>query len=345
MSTTETPTTAAAPAKKGFGSVFVDEMVVAKCENGQWTQPEVVPYEPISLDPATVCLHYGQTIFEGLKGHRQPNGDTAVFRLGDHMERLNNSARRMSMATIEPEVSARAVLELLARHTAETPEPPGSMYIRPMLIATDVGMGVKPSQKYSFMVLLTPVEDYFGGKAGIRMRTETHFSRAAPGGTGAAKAGGNYGASMIAQQAAVADGFDQVLWLDVYDRRYIEELSAMNFLMVKDGVLVSPPESETVLSSITNRSIFTLAQDLGIPNERRRIDIHEIADEGVTEVFCCGTAAIITPVFELVHEGKSLFHKEEKGPVATRLYDALTAVQQGTADDPHGWRTPCGAPA
>jgi branched-chain amino acid aminotransferase len=340
-----TTTVAKQKAKAGFGVVFADEILVGHYQDGRWSDLAIEPYGPITLDPATACLHYGQTIFEGLKGHRQPDGDTAIFRLLDHMERFNRSAARMSMPALDPEQAARGILELVARHTHVTPEAPGSLYIRPMMLASSVGLGVKPADRYRYMVLLSPVQSYFGGKTGIRLRTEERYVRAAPGGTGTAKCGGNYASSLIAQQAVVADGFDQVLWLDAIEHRKVEELSAMNFLIVDDGVLVSPPPNDTVLPSITNRSIFTLAEDLGIPAERRVIDIEDVGKPTVSEVFCCGTAAVITPVYEVTHQGRSLFKTEKAGPIGARLFDTLTAIQQGRAADDHGWRTPAGNPA
>ncbi|RZS87031.1 branched-chain amino acid aminotransferase [Motilibacter rhizosphaerae] len=333
----------------GFGRVFTDHMVHIRWDSAQgWHDGELVPYGPLALDPATAVFHYAQEIFEGLKAYRQPDGSVAVFRPQANAERLRRSARRMAMAELPDELFLESVEALVQQDLDWVPTKDGqALYLRPFVIATEVGLGVRPSAAYSYLLIASPVGAYFPrGVHPVTVWLSTEFTRAAPGGTGEAKTGGNYAASLIAQQQAAAQGCDQVVWLDAAEHRWVEEMGGMNLCFVygtgSDARIVTPELTGTLLPGITRDSLLTLAGDLGYAVEERRISTEEWregnASGAISEVFACGTAAVITPVGQVKSAaGEWSVGDGGSGPVALQLRQALLDIQHGAAPDPHGW--------
>lgn len=333
----------------GFGALFTPHMLVQKFRNNAWDSAEIVPYASFSLSPATVVFHYGQEIFEGFKAYRQPNGSICMFRPDRNLARLNASATRLCMPPIDAEKTAEKIASLIKLDQAEVPQRPHTLYVRPCMIATDTVIKVNPSTTYTFFVILSIVGDYFAGKdaRGVRLRTETEYVRAAPGGTGAAKCGGNYAASLAAKGQATKDGFDDLVWLDARERKYIEEMGGMNIMFVMDGKLVTPSiSSGTILPGVTRDSILRLAQSQNIGVEERTLAVDELiaAQKAgrLKEAFACGTAAVITPIREIIHNGEVLYHNsgDKPGALTMQLRQQLMDLQFGSAPDPFGWRHP-----
>ncbi len=328
----------------GFGRHFSPHIFLLdhSRERG-WHSPRIEKLQDFRLHPATMALHYGQTIFEGQKAFRHPDGSIHLFRPADHAARLNRSARRLVIPELDEALVVEAAQTLVALDRDWAPQAPGSLYLRPTAIATDPFLGVRPSETYLFYILLSPVGSYIqGALKGIRARTEIVFKRTGPGGTGEAKTGGNYASSLLAGRQAQQEGFQQVVWLDAREGRYVEEMGAMNLAWVEEGVLCSSPLTGTILPGITRLSLSTLAPGLGIPFEERLLDVDElcqrIAQGRITELLGTGTAAVVTPVGCLTHRGvEHLVGDGNPGPVAMKLYQALTDIQHGRAPDPHGW--------
>ena len=339
---------AAAIADPVFGRVFTDHMVsICYSDAKGWHDAQVMPRGPLSLDPATAVLHYAQEIFEGLKAYRLDDGSMALFRVEANAARFNASARRMAMAELPEEMfigAVKAAVEADARWFP--PVEGGALYLRPFMFASEVFLGVKPASEYRFLVITSPVGNYFkSGAPAISLWVSEDYTRAAPGGTGAAKCGGNYAASLIAQREAIAKGHDQVVFLDAAEHRWIEELGGMNmFFVFDDGSIVTPPLTGTILPGITRDAIITLARDAGlvVREEPYSIDQWQAdAESGrLTESFACGTAAVVTPVGK-VTRGATSFTIGAGGPgqVTTTLKDRLVGIQRGLAADPHGWVT------
>jgi branched-chain amino acid aminotransferase len=343
---------AAILAAPGFGQYFTDHMVkIDWTAAAGWADGDVLPYGPIALDPATSSLHYGQLIFEGLKVYRQPDGSVATFRPEANAARFQRSARRLAMAELPTETfieSLRALTEVDAAWVPEGPD--ASLYLRPFMISTEVGLGVRPANSYSYLLIASPAGAYFPrGVQPVSVWLSTEYTRAAPGGTGEAKCAGNYAASLIAQAQAAEKGCDQVVWLDAHEHRYVEEMGGMNLYFVygsgPDARIVTPKLSGTLLPGITRDSLLTLAGDLGYRSEEGLISTDEWrsgnASGELTEVFACGTAAVITPVGEV----KSAEHEwtvgdGTPGPVTMQLRQALLDVQTGHSPDLHGWMHP-----
>jgi branched-chain amino acid aminotransferase len=337
-------------ANPGFGLHFTDHMVTIRWSNGDgWHSAAVEPYHALSLDPATTALHYGQSIFEGLKAYRQPDGSIASFRPEANAERFQRSARRMAMPELPTELFVESLERLVQLDSRWVPDDgEASLYLRPFMISDESMLGVnRPANHYLYALIASPAGPYFaGGVKPVRVWLCSDYVRAAPGGTGAAKCAGNYAASFVAQAQAVAEGCDQVVWLDAVERRWVEEVGAMNlFFVFGSGAharLVTPELSGSLLPGITRDSLLTLARDLGYAVEERRISIEEWekkAESGeLTEVFGCGTAAVITPVGSVKHSGGDFsISGGQPGEVAIRLRKALMDIQRGTAPDPHNW--------
>jgi len=329
--------------RTNFGAQCTPHVLVQRYRDGDWNPIEVALHEDLRLAPNTRALHYGQSIFEGLKAHRQPDGSVALFRPLDHLRRLNCSAERMCIPPIEPEPLGQAIADMVGRDAEYVPEGPGSLYVRPFVFADQADLLPSVATSYTAMVLFSPVQPYFDSSRGVRLVTETQLVRAAPGGTGNAKCAGNYAGAMFAQRRAQAAGFDEVVWLDAIERHWVEETGAMNVMFVRDGVLCTPPLTDTMIHGITRDSLLTLARDHGIPVEQRRISVAADDWREVSEVFSSGTAAGAAHVREIVHEGQTLFERAEPGPVARTLGSALDAARFGRDEDHHGWRTPCAA--
>lgn len=339
---------AAAIADPMFGRVFTDHMVsIRYSEDKGWHDAQVMPRGPLTLDPATAVLHYAQEIFEGLKAYRLDDGSMALFRPEANAARFNASARRMAMAELPEDLFIAAVKEAVQADAAWFPPVDGgALYLRPFMFASEVFLGVKPAAEYQFLVIVSPVGNYFkSGAPAISLWVSEDYTRAAPGGTGAAKCGGNYASSLVAQREAIAKGHDQVVFLDAAERRWIEELGGMNmFFVFDDGSIVTPPLTGTILPGITRDAIITLARDNGLTvrEEPYAIDQWQAdAESGrLTESFACGTAAVVTPVGK-VTRGETSFTIGAGGPgqVTGMLKDKLVDIQRGRAEDPYGWVT------
>jgi branched-chain amino acid aminotransferase len=339
-------------AELGFGRYFSDHMFLMDFTQDQgWHDARIVPYGSIGIEPANLTLHYGQTIFEGLKAYRWADGSVKLFRPLDHAKRFVRSAQRLCM----PEFSAEFIVDswkaLVHVDEAWVPSQPGtSLYLRPSLIAADNMLGVRPASSYLMFVVTSPVGSYYSrGASPTRILVEDQYSRAAAGGLGEAKTAANYAASLLAAERAKKLGFDQVLWLDAKEHRYAEEVGTMNIFFVIDGVLVTPPLGGTILDGITRRTVLELAAEWGIPHEERRIAMDEIVEAShrgtLQEIFGSGTAATISPVGELNYKGESIVIEEKEGSLRKRFFDAIIGICYGTMPDNHGWVVPVDDPS
>ncbi|MFD8383663.1 branched-chain amino acid aminotransferase [Streptomyces sp. NPDC059679] len=332
-------------ANPGFGRHFTDHMVTIKWTEGRgWHDAQLVPYAPLSLDPANMTLHYAQTIFEGLKAYRQPDGGVATFRPEENAERFRASARRMGMPELPVETFIAACDALVTQDKAWVPgSGEESLYLRPFMFATEVGLGVRPANEYLFIIIASPAGAYFpGGVKPVSVWLSEEYVRAAPGGTGAAKTGGNYAASLVAQAQAAEQGCDQVVWLDAIERRWIEEMGGMNLYFVYGNRIVTPELSGSLLPGITRASLLRIAADLGHEVSEGRISVDDWregnADGSLTEVFACGTAAVITPVGSVKSARADWTVADgQPGEVTMKLRKALLDIQTGAAPDTHGW--------
>ncbi|MHA1698626.1 MAG: branched-chain amino acid aminotransferase [Promethearchaeota archaeon] len=332
----------------GFGQLFTDHMFSMKySEDGNrgWHDAKIHPYREICLDPAAIVFHYGQEIFEGLKAYRSEKDEIFLFRPDKNIERLNNSADRMCMPRVDEEFLLGAIKQLVEIEKRWVPHTRGtSLYIRPTYIATQPILGVRPSSDYLFYIILSPVGAYYAtGFNPVKILVEEKYTRAAIGGVGFAKAGGNYAASLLAAKKAKEMGYTQVLWLDAAEHKYVEEVGTMNMFFVIDGVLVTSPLTGSILPGVTRDSVIHMAKDWGIKVEERMISIDEIydawKDDRLSEAFGTGTAAVVTPVGELRYKDKDIVINDFKvGELSQKFFDALFGIQYGTADDPYGWR-------
>lgn len=330
--------------KLGFGKYFTDHMLVMDYENGAWKEPEIVPYAPFEMDPSTTVLHYGQGIFEGLKAYKNAEGKITLFRPRDNLIRMNNSARRLCMPELDVDAMLQAMKELVLLEQDWIPTEPGTaLYLRPTMVGTAAELGVHPSSKYRFYIILSPVGAYYAtGLKPTRILIEEHFVRAPLGGTGEAKCMGNYAASLLAGNVAKEKGYEQVLWLDAKEHKYVEEVGAMNMFFVIDGVVKTPALVGSILPGITRNSVLQILRKEGMPCEETRVSVDEIVkayEEGrLTEAFGSGTAAVISPVGVLGYQGKDLvINGNEMGPITSYLYDKLTGIQYGREKDEYGW--------
>jgi branched-chain amino acid aminotransferase len=329
----------------GFGSTFSNHMFEQQYSGEKgWYDATISPYHPICLAPATSVLHYAQMIFEGTKAYRRADGNVNLFRPWENMRRFNDSARRMAMPAVDEEDHLEAVIRLIALDQAWVPAPPGALYIRPTMIATDPALGVHASDTYLHFVITGPVGSYFkGGFNPVPVFISDTYRRAVVGGTGAAKTGGNYAASLLASAEARRQGYAQVLWLDAIEGRFVEEVGAMNICFVYEGEHIATPAlTGSILPGVTRKSVIQLGRDLGYTVSEERIDVHEmladIASGRITEVFGCGTAAVIAPVGRFGYRGEDyLINNNEVGPVTRHLYQELTDIQYGRKPDPYEW--------
>ena len=329
-------------ADPGFGKHFTDHMVdICWSAKGGWHRPRVQPYGPIALDPAAAVLHYGQEIFEGMKAYRHADGSIWTFRPEANAERMQRSARRMALPELPTDFFIHSLKELIAADAAWVPSAPDtSLYLRPFMFAKEAFLGVRPAEKVNYYVIASPASAYFsGGLAPVSIWLSTEYSRAGKGGTGAAKTGGNYAASLVAQAEAYDNGCDQVLFLDSEEDKYLEELGGMNIVLVKkDGTLLTPA-SESILAGITRDSILQLAADRGHAVESRPVTLDEwregAASGEIVEAFACGTAAVVAPIGLL--KGTDFEIRHESTEVALSLREELTGIQYGKVEDTHGW--------
>ena len=330
----------------GFGRIFTDHMFTMTYSEGKgWHDAEIKPFENLSLSPAAVVFHYGQEIFEGLKAYKDEDGKCYLFRPEMNARRMNNSAKRICMPEIPEEDFVQAVKELVKADADWIPSEPGtSLYIRPFMIGTESFLGVDPSSEYKFMIILSPSGAYYkGGLNPVKIWIEDEYVRAVRGGTGFTKAGANYAVSLAGQEKAHADGYSQVLWLDGVERKYVEEVGAMNIFFKIGGKVITPMLTGSILPGITRNSVLTICRDWGYPVEERKVSAEELIEAQkngtLEEVFGTGTAAVISPVGTLRYKDEVLTIGDGKiGELSQKLYDEVTGIQLGKREDRFGWR-------
>lgn len=324
-----------------FGRVFADHMFVADFYDGKWQDLRIVPYGELGFSPAISALHYGQAFFEGLKAYQQSNGEVVLFRPEKNAERFNASARRMCMPELSEEVFVQSIAALVDLDRNWIPEKAGdSLYIRPFMFATDPFLGVQPSEKYTYVVLTGPTGAYYPKP--LKVKIETEYTRAAEGGTGAAKTSGNYAASLLPAKLANEQGFDQLIWTDAKTHSYIEEAGTANILFVINGVITTPPTGNTILKGITRDTVLQLARNWNIPVEERPVSVQEIA-EGIlsgkiTEAFAAGTAATISHITQIGFDGELYtLPSVESRDFSNKVLAELNAIRYGNKPDTFGW--------
>ncbi len=324
-----------------FGKYHSDHMLVCDYSDGRWQVPQIVPFTSLSLSPTTLALHYGQTIFEGMKAFRMGDGRINIFRPYKHYERFVKSAERMCMAVVSQEIFIEGLHRLIGLDRGWVPSQPGSaLYIRPFIIATEARLGVKISDEYRFIIVSGPTGPYY--QQPLRVKVETEFVRAAKGGTGYAKCGGNYGASFYPAKKAKEEGYDQVLWTDGKENKYIEESGTMNVMFVIKGTLITPPLSDSILDGITRDSLVSLAKSRGIPVQERPVSVNELLQafekNQITEAFGCGTAAVASPIKTIGIQGID-YHLPSSGPknILSLLVTALDNIRTGKEPDIYNW--------
>lgn len=331
----------------GFGKIFTDHMFIMNYTEGQgWHDPRIVPYGDLTLSPASMVFHYGQEMFEGLKAYRGADGEARLFRPDMNAKRTNDSNKRLCIPELPVEDFVQAVSEIVKVDKDWIPSAPGtSLYIRPFIIATDDFLGVAPSKTYLFIIILSPSGAYYAsGLAPVGIWIEDDYVRAVRGGMGFAKTGGNYAASLAAQVKAHDDGYSQVLWLDGVERKYIEEVGAMNIFFKINGTIVTPMLNGSILPGITRNSVIQLCESWGLPVEERKVSVDELIEAqksgALEECFGTGTAAVISPVGKLRYKDDVMtINGGNIGPVSQKLYDTVTGIQGGTCEDKFGWVT------
>lgn len=331
--------------KLEFGTIFTDYMFVMDYVEGEgWIDPRIEPYAPITLDPSATILHYGQTIFEGLKAYTTPDGDAQLFRPEQNFARMNRSAKRMCMPEIDEAFVLKALKQLVALEKDWIPSEEGtSLYIRPFMIATEPFLGVRPARNYRLMIIMSPVGQYYAeGVNPVGIAVENEYVRAVRGGTGEAKTAGNYAASLMAQELIAAKGVAQVLWLDGVERKYIEEVGSMNVFFKINGEVVTPALSGSILPGVTRASTIELLKSWDVPVVERKLAMDEIVEAAANgkleEAFGTGTAAVISPIGRLVYRDEEIIiNNGETGAIAKRVYDTITGIQYGTVADTFGW--------
>ena len=332
----------------GFGKYYTDNMVVAEwSEADGWQDAQLKAYGPISLDPATAVFHYGQEIFEGLKAYRQPDGGVSLFRPEANGLRFARSAARLALPEMPVDFFVETIETLVKQDRNWVPNNVGeSLYIRPFMIATEVGLGVRPSNKATYVLIATPAAAYFNAANAVTVWISTEYVRAAPGGTGEAKCGGNYAASLVAQKQAATQGCDQVVWLDAVERKWVEEMGGMNLYFIKgsgkDAKVITPKLTGTLLPGITRDSILSVAADLGYQVEETMFSVDDwrdgIASGEITEIFACGTAAVISAIGAAKSEfGTWTTGDGTPGPITAEIRKTMLGIQHGTIEDKHGW--------
>lgn len=324
-----------------FGKYFTDHMLVATYANGDWQNVEIRPYEALSLQPSIVAIHYGQSIFEGIKAYRYENGEAKIFRPYDNFKRFNISAERMCMPTVPEEIFIEGMKQLIEIDKEWIPtDADHSLYIRPFMFATDEIIGVKPSENYLFIIILSPTGPYYA--APMKILVEETYTRAAPGGVGFAKNAGNYAASLLATQLAKQKGYDQILWTDAFEHKWLQEVGTMNVFFIVGNTAVTPSlEEGTILAGVTRDTAITVLKEMGLIVEERKISIDELVDSydagTLTEVFGTGTAATISLIEKLKYQEKVLTFDLDKLTVAPELKNRLDDIRTGKMPDAHGW--------
>lgn len=328
----------------GFGNVMSDHMFMMNYADGEWGSPEIVPYGPLPMEPGVAMLHYGQSIFEGMKAFRGEDGSVRLFRPDMNYTRLKTSCIRLCIPPLEEAHFHGGIEALLRLDEAWIPDRPGhSLYIRPIIFGSETHLEVRPSRTYRFVIFTAPVKNYFDtANQGVSLKVQDKFTRAAPGGTGYAKTAANYAAALYPGEQAQQEGFNAALWLDGLEHRYVEEVGQMNIFFKFGDTVVTPVLKGTILPGVTRDSVITLLKDWGITVEERQVAIDEVM-EGirngtVDEAFGAGTAAVVAPVARIAHGKETLdIGDRTAGPLARRLYDEITGIQTGRLADPHGW--------
>lgn len=324
-----------------FGKFFTDHMLEANYEDGEWKEVEIKPYQAITIDPACAALHYGQAIFEGIKAYKNQEGEAFIFRPEDNFKRFNISAERMEMPKVPEEIFIEGMKQLVKLDEDWIPaEPDHSLYIRPFMFSTNEVIGVKPGDKYKFMIILSPTGPYYS--APMRIYAEEKYVRAVPGGVGYTKNAGNYGASMHATAEAKRKGYDQVLWMDAFEHKYVEECGTMNvFFIMGDKAITPDLTAGTILAGVTRDSVIQILKDMGLNVEERRLSIDEIEEAyhkgNLTEIFGTGTAATISMIKELRYKDSVMTFETEKWKVAPEVKRRMNAIKEGVAEDKYGW--------
>lgn len=330
-----------------FGKHFTDHMFIMDYTQGQgWHDPRIVPYQPLSLEPSAMIFHYGQSVFEGLKAYSTPEDEVILFRPEKNFQRLNSSNGRLCIPDVDVDFALKALKTLISVDKEWIPQEEGtSLYIRPFIIATEPYLGVSPSHKYQFIIIMSPVGSYYKeGIHPVKIAVESAFTRAVNGGTGEAKTGGNYASSLKAQEVSEKMGYAQVLWLDGVEKKYIEEVGSMNVFFKINGEIITPALNGSILSGITRNSIIELLKHWNLPVTERRIsmeEVHEAHKSGLLEeAFGTGTAAVISPIGEFLWNGEEMVVQSgETGELSKKLYDTLTGIQRGKIADELNWTT------
>ena len=324
-----------------FGKVFADHMFIADFKKGDWNNLRIVPYGHMLVSPATPAIHYGQSIFEGLKAFKNDQNEALVFRPIDNWKRMNISAERMCMPYLPEDIFMEGMSALMGLDRAWIPTAEGSsLYIRPFMFSADEYIGIRPSLDFTFMIINSPVGPYYATP--VKVKIETHYTRATEGGTGFAKAGGNYGSSLYPAKIAQEQGYHQLIWTDAREHKYVEESGTMNLMFVFDDTLVTPALSDSILKGITRDSVLTLARHWGIKTEERKISVRELIDGlesgRVKEAFGAGTAATIAHIELIGHEGKNHYLPPvETRKFSNRVLNELDGMKRGIKKDPFGW--------
>jgi branched-chain amino acid aminotransferase len=324
-----------------FGTLFTDHMLVADCVNGEWQTPEILPFGDIAYNPALASLHYGQSIFEGMKAFRNSEDKVVMFRPEENFKRFNISAERMCMAQVPEEIFMGGLQKLLELDSAWVPDgDDNSLYLRPFMFASDVYLGVRPSFNYRFMIIMSPAGKYYSNPPKVKIETE--FIRAAEGGVGYAKCAGNYAASLYPAKLAQEQGYTQLLWTDAQTHTKFEESGTMNVFFVKDGKLLTPKTSTTILKGITRDSLITIARDKGYEVTEQDVYVKDIIEGigngSVTEVFGAGTAVVVSPFSAIGYEGKDYELPEiTDQSISSILKKGLNDIRKGISEDSHGW--------
>ena len=325
-----------------FGKIFSDHMLVMDFKDGEWQQPEIIPFANLSLHPATSAIHYGQSIFEGMKANRAENGEVFIFRPDMNAKRFQESCERMCMPVIPIDMFTELVRKTVEVDKDWVPSKEGeSLYIRPFLFATDEFVGIRPSESYKFIIFTCPVGSYYNEPVNVKI--EEFYTRASPGGVGRAKTAGNYGASLYPAKQGQLKGFHQLVWTDAKEHKYIEESGTMNIVFVIDGVIVTPSEdSDTILRGVTKRSVLDIAHKWGIPVEERKISVEEVINAikngTMTEAFGAGTAATIAPIVKIGFRDEILeLPPADTHVISTKIKNYLDALKAGKQEDVFGW--------
>lgn len=329
------------PSQLEFGKLLSPIMAIAEFKNNQWSQPKIIPYQKLELDPCAKVFHYGQEIFEGMKAFKNEKGEVSLYRPLENFKRFNHSARRMAMPEVSEDFFMSSVIAMVKHSKEFIPTTPGySLYLRPMMFASEVSLGIKPAEEFIYLVVASPSGSYFKQDS-VKVFIERNYTRAAPGGMGSAKTGGNYAGSLLADKQNKDKGYHQTMWLDAVDRTYVEEMSGMNFFAVINNELYTPPLSNTILAGITRDSVIVLAKELGMKVHEEKINVNTLRSQirfgECTEAFVCGTAAILTPIESLHDADETYSLKFPTGKISKEIRSKLFDLQRMNVKDTHDW--------